>query len=272
MNYSVSGQPGGIEITSSFQAIRADIDTVDSPDSRAQNLQTEHSSAVTISIGSSTKLHVNEESEKKYVSLSNLESRTRHEDGFISLGNYSSESKLGRDGRARTRIPYMGTSRLGTPPMERVNTPPRSLERNRISTVFLQKTSTPTQGSRTDPGSPGGVQQTESFYVRRATPFLRDILNIGGNSKDGLPRSKDEVRGRRAGSTTSQTSSQESSGVSSCSCSSVVTVNGQHHCIQVLENRSVRSNSKLNLENNSSCDESLSTCSDCDFTPIILQI
>jgi len=82
MNYSVSGQTGGIEITSSFQAIRADIDTVDSQDSLVQNQETDHSGAVTISIGPSTKLHVNEESslsEKKYVSLSNLESRTRHE-------------------------------------------------------------------------------------------------------------------------------------------------------------------------------------------------
>ena len=324
-----SGSTGGVEITTAFQAIRDEqhgfltgptgisMDMVDGMT---------NTSAVTISIGSTTKLHVNEEKEEgpadRFQSLSCLDAfRSDHQlpnPQFHSLTNFKSESNILREGRARTRPPRMGTSRLGTPPLQRFNTPPRSLERNKISTVFLPssaKSSTPKNklnnndadyfdGSFTAVSSKVG-----EFYVKRSNPFRSDVLHMGGvvpkdqlagqhmyRSAKTLPRvgSRDPhvvqsrdfrgvpVRSARAGSC----SSQESSGVSSCDCHSMVTVNGQHHCTAPASLYSTPSSlygsctttpadlsvGSVSPCEHQSCEDTLSTCSDCDSNLIIVHV
>ena len=120
----------------------------------------------------------------------------------------------------------MGTARLGTPPKERVATPPRSIERNKIA-IGTPKTQLRRQ--KTDKL----IKSSGSFHISK-----NEIIS----SEDSLL--KDEIlwsSNRRAESTSSQDSSGVSSSASAsassppldtaCTCTSFVTVNGQHHCV-----------------------------------------
>ena len=166
----------------------------------------------------------------------------------------------------RARLPHMGTLRLGgtPPPLERrgLSTPPRSLERNKISTVYLPtstvKSSTPKEKSRNH----------QLFNPNFSNVNLKNIHVTELWREEGVAGKVDgsEGRGGRAGSCSSQGSSgvssssqgssgvsscsQGSSGVSSCSCRSMVTVNGQHHCSGQTEDES----------------------SSCQSSPIIVQV
>ena len=120
----------------------------------------------------------------------------------------------------------MGTARLGTPPKEGIATPPRSIERNKIST-----------------GTPKTQLKRNKTQTKvRSESFKAISKELVMSSDDALIKTDEILWSRRAEST----SSQESSGVSSasgstpplefnsaaaCTCSSFVTVNGQHHCV-----------------------------------------
>ena len=133
----------------------------------------------------------------------------RQENQFQSLTNFKSDSKIlqrreaaGTGRRSRPQPPMMGTSRLGTPPLQhRFLTPPRSLERNKISTVFLPssaKSSTPKAAAAAaaadvETSSPTqlfdesftavSAKSGGEFLVKRTNPFRGDLLRLGGVSK-----------------------------------------------------------------------------------------
>jgi len=203
--------------------------------------------AVTVSVGSATKLFV----------------RDLHSQSLPIMKTFRSESglRLDHDGRPRVTMPHMGTSRLLSPQKPpRLNPPSRSLERNRISTVKLNNLNSPvspvlssTPKHRMTRQSPANNPKFETsftavsgkgdaFYVRTSNPFRDDILRLNPLTKEQLSRG-------------SSCSSDASSGVSSgCTdslcCGSQVTVNGQHHCFTCPDK----------------CDDTLSACQHCDGT------
>jgi len=182
-------------------------------------------------------------------------------------------------GRARGKMPHMGTSRLVTPPKPpRLTTPTRSVERNKISTVVLNNnnsTSTPlSRSSSSHTSSKVGSKiktsfdssftavsskgRGSSFHVKKSNPFREEILRMQPIKKEVLARSG------RASSSSSDGSSGVHSGSCSDSCSwSQVTVNGQHlHC----DASSEKSGRPIN------CDDTLSTCSECEQGSLILHL
>ena len=118
----------------------------------------------------------------------------------------------------------MGTARLGTPPKERVATPPRSIERNKIA-IGTPKTQLRRQKTDRLIKSSDSFHKSKSELISSEDSLLKDDVLWSSN--------------RRAESTSSQDSSGVSSSASagsppldmSCTCTSFVTVNGQHHCV-----------------------------------------
>lgn len=153
---------------------------------------------------------------------------------YQSLTNFHLEQTQQREGgRSRLKAPHMGTARLGTPPKEGMATPPRSIERNKTA---LGTPKTQLKRQKTDK-----LKSSGSFKVN---PNNNSKIDFSVNEDKLL---KDDVLwGRRAESTSSQDSSGVSSSASaagfsppldfksggtSCTCTSFVTVNGQHHCV-----------------------------------------
>ena len=183
------GEPDAVQTNTAVHVIRPD-DT--ETEAKSKVPAKESCSAVTVTIGSSTRLCINDTQDDPLQSQS-----------LPNLNSFKSESglKLDQDGRGRIKMPHMGTSRLVTPTKPpHIKPPTLSLERNRISTVLLTRSS------------------TSNSSVFSPTP------------KYNSPTSKEDIlqplpyRNVRGGSC----SSDSSSGVSSCT--DTVTVNGSHHC------------------------------------------
>ena len=124
-----------------------------------------------------------------------------------------SSLKLHDEGRIHVKMPHMGTSRLITPPKPpRMKLPTQTSERNRISTVILNR-------SNTSSSSPTHKYNSNTF---QEDPSQEDLFHpIKSQSRHG-----------RDGSFISDSNSCVYSVSSSAttSCGYQVTVNGQHHC------------------------------------------
>lgn len=256
------GEPDGLDHLTTIQntTTNVNLDELDSFTAKKCCSTTPilSSSSVSITIGATTKLSINSSTDSLTTSHpvnQNISVKSNHMSSLPNLASFRSESFRGssespvRDGRCLAK---MGMSSLVTPQKPpRLNTPPRSMERNKISTVVLNNNpSISSQKHDSTPKHPSNlpnkttVQIQSRKHFKKKAPFRKDQLEM-------CQVNEDELRLPRAASISSQDSSCDnssgictggySSGFTSsasyptmgcASCGSQVTVNGKHHCVK----------------------------------------